>query len=177
MFKNNKLLKIIVSVFLIIALAVVSLYLYCFGPLLMEITFVRPSKPEIKHGEFPFELEYEYNGERFTINETIICDYEGISFSLEGGNSRNWTCYITNNNEYGQYYLDRDNHPSLHIQVPLNAEYYMGAPDADVEFSTPYIYFGDETTSTNYYEQDLMDVVGAKIISWKPSEPLEGNIK
>ena len=28
-----------------------------------------------------------------------------------------------------------------------------------------------------YYEQDLSDGVGAKIISWKPSSPLENNIK
>lgn len=177
MVKKKKFLKIILIIFLVIVFAIVSIWLYCFGPSLVEILFVRPAKPQIKYGEFPFELEYEYNGEKFTISETIICDYEGISFSLEGGNSRDWTCYVTNNDEYGQYYLDEENYPTLHIQIPLNAEYYMGSPEADVEFATPYIFFIDETTGTTYYEQDLMDVVSAKIISWKPSNPLEGNIK
>lgn len=144
------------------------------GGLLGEFLFDRPSKPKIKHAEFPFELVYEYNGEEFIISESIVCDYEGISFALEGGNYRDWDCYITNNARYGQYYLDEANYPSLYIQVPLNAEYYMGAPGAKEE---PYIFFTDESTGATYYEQDLMDVAGARIVSWSVSEPLEGNIK
>ena len=53
----------------------------------------------------------------------------------------------------------------------------MGALDVGVEYATPYIFFTDNSTGTTYYEQDLMDVVGAKIISWELSSPLEGNIK
>ena len=116
-------------------------------------------------------------GEQITIKDIIVCDYEGISFALDGGNSRDWNCYITNNEEYGRYYLERDRYESLYIQVPLEADYYMGDPDADPEFAMPYIYYPDDRTGTMYYEQDLMDVVGAKIISWKPSEPLQNNMK
>ena len=37
--------------------------------------------------------------------------------------------------------------------------------------------FSDEATGTNYQETDKIDEVGIKIIEWKPSEPLKGNIK
>ena len=43
--------------------------------------------------------------------------------------------------------------------------------------------FSDETVETSVdsnvlsENEDLSDVVGAKIISWKPSSPLENNIK
>lgn len=147
------------------------------GGLLGEFLFDRPNKPKIKHAEFPFELVYEYNGEDFIISESIVCDYKDISFALEGGNYRDWDCYITNNARYGQYYLDEVDYPSLYIQVPLNAEYYMGAPDAKEEFALPYIFYIDESTGTTYYEQDLIDAVGARIISWSVSEPLKDNIK
>lgn len=53
----------------------------------------------------------------------------------------------------------------------------MGDPECNEDVADPYIYFIDEDTGTTYYEQDLSDVVGAKIISWKPSSPLENNIK
>ena len=53
----------------------------------------------------------------------------------------------------------------------------MGNPDANEEFAQPYLFFIDESTGTTYYEQDLMEQVGARIISWKPSGVLEGNIK
>ena len=96
---------------------------------------------------------------------------------MDGGNSRDWNCYITSNEESGRYYLDEEKYPTLYVQVPLYAEYYMGAPDADIEFATPYLFLVDDATGTTYYEQDLMDVVGARIISWEPSSPLEGNIK
>ena len=61
--------------------------------------------------------------------------------------------------------------------MPLEADYYMGDPECNEDVADPYIYFIDEDTGTTYYEQDLSDVVGAKIISWKPSSPLENNIK
>ena len=77
----------------------------------------------------------------------------------------------------GRYYLERGRYESLYIQVPLEADYYMGDPECNEDVADPYIYFIDEDTGTTYYEQDLSDVVGAKIISWKPSSPLENNIK
>jgi hypothetical protein len=175
--KKKKIFLIVIAIVLVVTLVVVSPLLFLGGSILGEMLFDRPSKPTVTHGEFPFELVYEYNGEQFTINETIVCEYEGISFAIDGGNSRDWTCYVTNNDNYGQYDLDPENYPVLYIQIPLEADYYMGDPNADADASVPYIYYPDDKTGTMYYEQDLSDVVGAKIISWKPSQPLKDNMK
>ena len=175
--KKKKVKIILLIVALVLCLVIIVPFLFLFGPILGEAIFDRPSKPKVKYGEFPFELVYEYDNKEYTINETIVCDYEGISFSLDGGNSRDWNCYVTNNDRHGQYYLDEDKYHTLHIQVPLEANYYMGDPKFNPEFAIPYIFYIDESTGTTYYEQDLMDVVGAKIISWSPSAPLENNIK
>ena len=134
-------------------------------------------KPTITHGEFPFELVYEYKGEQITIKDTIVCDYEGRTWSLDGGSRRNWNCEFSKDEEYGQYYIDKENYPDLYIDVPDAADYYMGDKEFDKEYANQLIMYGDEATGTNYEEKDKIDVVGIKIIEWKPSEPMVGNIK
>ena len=37
-----------------------------------------PPMPEINYGEFPFKLVYEVNGEQKVIEDTLICEYDGI---------------------------------------------------------------------------------------------------
>ena len=174
--KKRKFPVILASILVVLGLAFAFLW-YITGGILGEMLFDVPGKPKVKHGEFPFQLEYVYNGEQVTVNETIVCDYEGVSFSLDGGNSRQWDCYVTNNDRYGRYYLNEEEYPTLYIQVPLEADYYMGDPDANPEFALPYIFFVDDSTGTTYYEQDLTAVAGVKILSWEPSPRLEGNIK
>lgn len=173
---RKKYLIIIGTILLFLSLMFAFVW-YMTGGILGEIFFNKPDKPIVKYGEFPFEIIYEYNNEQFTVNETIICDYKGITFSLEGGNKRQWNCYITNNDDYGRYYLDKEKYPNLYIQIPLEAEYYMGSSNFSPEFAIPYIHFIDDRTGTTYYEQDLMNVVNAKIISYKLSEPLKDNFK
>ena len=178
---NKKTIKriIIIIVILIVAFIVIfSLpFLYFVGVILYSMFIDIPTKPKIKHGEFPFELVYEYKGEQVTITDTIICDYDGYSFSLDGGNSRDWTCEFKNDDEYGYYYIDKENLPDLYIVVPEAADYYMGDKSESKEFSEPYIRYIDEDTGTNYEEKEKIDVVDIKIIEWTPSEPLKGNIK
>ena len=37
-----------------------------------------------KYGELDYSIVYEFNGETETINDTLVCEYDGISRSLEG---------------------------------------------------------------------------------------------
>ena len=120
---------------------------------------------------------YEYKGEKITIKDTITCDYEGTSFVLEGGNKRDWKKKKKKDDEYGYYYIDKENYPELYIAVPEYPEYYMGNASSEKEFSEPYIHYIDEETGTYYEEKEEVEVVGVKIIEWKPSKPLKNNIK
>ncbi len=58
------------------------------------------TKPEIKHGEFPFSLIYEANGKRFEVNDTLICEYEGIGADESIGKYRKWKSYLQSGNKY-----------------------------------------------------------------------------
>ena len=175
--KNTKktILKII-GIVVVIILIILAIPIIAFWSIFKEL-FVLPSKPKEKHGEFPFELVYEYKGEKITIKDTITCDYEGTSFVLDGGNKRNWKCEFEKDDEYGHYYIDKENYPGLFIVVPKAAEYYMANVSTEKEFSEPYIHYIDEESGTNYEEKEEVEVVGVKIIEWKPSAPLKNNIK
>ena len=178
---KKKIIKRIIkiAVLLVVGFIVISLlpFLYFIVTVLYSMFIDVPSKPKVKHGEFPFELVYEYKGEQITIKDTIVCDYDGYSWSLDGGNSRDWTCDLQNDNEYGQYYIDKENEPDLYIEVPEAPDYYMGDKEFSKEEAHPLIVYIDESTGTYYQEKDKVDVVDIKIIEWKPSKPLEGNIK
>ena len=178
---KKSLLKKIIKIIIIL---IVGFIIICALPFIYFVLVVLysmfidiPSKPKVKHGEFYFELVYEYKGEQTTIKDTIICDYDGYSWSLEGGNSRDWTCDLKNDDEYGKYYIDKENEPDLYIEVPDAPDYYMGDKEFDKEYSLPVIRYIDESTGTNYEEKEKIDVVDIRIIEWKPSEPLKNNIK
>ena len=170
---------IIILVIIIIIGIIISLFpfLYFIGELFFSVFLDIPSKPKETHGEFPFELVYEYKGEKKTIKDTIVCDYEGSSWSLEGGNSRDWTCEFSQDNEYGQYIIDNINGQDLYIEVPEGADYYMGDKEWTEEDTRPLLKFIDDSTGTYYEEKDKIEAVDIEIIEWKPSKPLEGNIK
>ena len=178
---NKSLIKKIIKIIIILIVGFIVICALPFIYFVLVVLYSRfidiPSKPEVKHGEFPFELVYEYKGEQITIKDTIVCDYDGYSWSLEGGNSRDWICNLQNDDEYGQYYVDKENEPTLYIDVPEAPDYYMGDKEFDKEYSEPVIRYIDESTGTNYEEKEKIDVVDIKIIEWKPSEPLDNNIK
>lgn len=186
---KKKILIIIISLIVIVMLVFILPVLYFFGEIFIEMLFNKPSEPTIKHGEFPFEIVYEYEGEQGLIKDTIVCEYEGHSFALDGGNTRDWNCYLKNSDDYGYYYIDKKNQPDLYIYVPMDAEYYMGAPDSNIENARPYIYYNAYEDSDNLLEEDpsaeieLIEIedprekVDIRIIEWKPSEPLNNNFK
>jgi hypothetical protein len=173
----RKIIKIIII--LIVGFIVICAlpYIYFVLVVLYSMFIDIPSKPKVKHGEFPFELVYEYKGEQTTIKDTIVCDYDGYSWSLEGGNSRDWICEFGKDDGYGIYYIDKENEPTLYIEVPEAPDYYMGDKEFNKEYSKPIIRYIDGYLETNYEEKEKIDVVDIKIIEWKPSKPLKNNIK
>jgi len=178
---KKSLIKRIITIILILIIGFIVIcslpFIYFILVVLYSMFIDVPSKPKVKHGEFPFELVYEYKGEQITLKDTIVCDYEGNSWSLDGGNSRDWNCEFSNDDEYGQYYIDKANVPDLYIEVPEAADYYMGDKEYSEEEAHPLIMYIDESTGTFYQEKDKVDVVDIKIIEWKPSKPLKNNIK
>jgi len=55
-----------------VALPWVAMFIY------WTVLSPNPPMPEIRYGEFPFRLEYELNGESFIVEDTLICEFDGV---------------------------------------------------------------------------------------------------
>lgn len=94
-----------------------------------------PPKPEITYGEFPFRLVYELNGERKVIEDTLICEYDGIGMNEGQGKYRKWKEHLASGKEK-LLLLELDNPAALRSNRKVvkqeiyystgSAQYYMG---------------------------------------------------
>ena len=65
-----------------------------------------PPKPEIKHGEFDFTLQYEINGEKKMVSDVFICDFLGFEVVEFGGNKiRKWGGFLKNEQNREIFYF------------------------------------------------------------------------
>ncbi|MBQ2840423.1 MAG: hypothetical protein IJE70_03665, partial [Oscillospiraceae bacterium] len=49
---------------------------------------VRPHCPT--YGEFPFKLEYELNGKKYTVEDVWVCEFNGFGSNEGFGKHRQW---------------------------------------------------------------------------------------
>lgn len=113
-----------------------------------------PPKPEITYGEFDFKLVYEIDGEIPTIEDTIICEFDGFNIDEANGKTRRWKEKFKNEqgNELYAFRVEQIDNPAFneykngrkpdynqivlknidHYKVLLrvaDAEYFLGEPD------------------------------------------------
>ena len=54
----------------------------------------RVPTPRVTHGEFPFELVYEINGEEVRVTDVYVCEFEGIGGNENIGKYREWGGHV-----------------------------------------------------------------------------------
>lgn len=84
----NKVLLIVASI-----ISVIGIFLFLIitlFPPLWSLISPRAPRPEIRHGEFSFRLEYEVQGERVIVTDTIIVEHAGTSWNAGFGNHNVW---------------------------------------------------------------------------------------
>lgn len=109
-----------------------------------------PPKPEIRYGEFDFKLVYEINGEMRTVEDTIVCKFDGFHMDEGQGKTRRWKeefkneqkndlyAFRVENPEYNEYRNREPDYNQIvlqnidHYKVVLrvaDAEYFLGEPE------------------------------------------------
>ncbi|GAA0352396.1 hypothetical protein [Bacillus horti] len=136
-----------------------------------------PPKPEITYGEFPFRLEYEINGETIIIEDTLICEYDGIGADVGRGKYRKWKDRLASGNE--RVTLLKLNDTIEIYYSPGSAKYYMDDLADYVEFNHEFpnasiIQKVGETTSYRTIHSDqLLEQYNIKLISWDYTQPIK----
>lgn len=178
-----------IALILIFALLITSFYFSWFKD---------QKPPVIQTGEFPFKVTYEVNGETFTIEDTVICTYNGLDHSAWFGKPRTWNEYLKSRDEEKTVLLKDENVNSVlkttriddEIRVVLHygmGAYYMGDPNAkSLIHGKPHICYSEKYTeqpSTIHYEstklskKDLEKYFGIKILEFQFSKPIKNTFK
>jgi len=144
-----------------------------------------PPRPEITYGEFPFRVEYEKNGERIVVEDTIICKFNGfssISCSIRTKH-REWKASFASGRAipFGAgtgAYLEVDGANQLFLSLG-GAGYYMGDGWGGAINCTANKYtknFGGYSLK-KIDPDELFNIYGIKVISYEFSPPIVNTFK
>jgi hypothetical protein len=166
------------KIVVLIILAVVGFFLI---PLIAmpisSLLMPNPPLPEITYGEFPFRLEYEINGDAVVIEDTVICEFDGLEFSWGGeGKFRKWKSRLASGSQ-GNYLLlltiDGINDLQCNVRDPA---YYMG--------ETSLGHYNDEKPPGVFLkngpvlsQKEVLEKYGIHFISWEFTLPIENTFK
>ena len=155
--------------------------------------------PQITEGEFPFVLEYEMDGQRYLIEDAVVCRFEGYDLSNPFPfvpYSRTWFASLKSGEEEKRMIIEFDeNTESALVSGRVNIEsrvhlfygsggYYLGDPeDANrgpkIRYTEKYQTGTKESTITGTdlsYEQ-LEELFGIKVIRFEFSSPIENTFE
>ncbi|ROZ24427.1 hypothetical protein EGX08_00840 [Enterococcus faecium] len=153
----------------------------------------KPPRPEITRGEFDFRLEYEVDGERIVIEDTIVALFDG--FSADAGSMawyRTWRLHLASDKRAQQlllHELDDDRKIYYHFG---GAGFYMGEvsssvtvtrkdlPGLGIRNSIFYIERGRDTSIGNRKGltlEELYDDFGIRLVSWEHNPPIENRFE
>lgn len=157
--------------------------------------------PQITEGKFPFVLEYEKNGERYLIEDTVVCTFDGYdmsnNFAIFGfPYLRSWDASLESGDESKTSLIEFEpNTESMLAKGRINTEsrvilyyghggYYLG--DSNYKEKYPYINYSetyktsDNTSEVEFTElsfDELEKYFGIKIIKFEFSEPIKNKFK
>lgn len=159
-----------------------------------------PPKPEITYGEFDFKLVYEINGEIRTVEDTIMCEFDGFNVDEGRGKTRRWkekfkneqgnklyafraedpAYYKKSKSDYNKIVLENTGHYKIVLGV-ANAEYFLGEPENKQKSPIiPSIEVYD--MRIGYYKDpregnEFLKKYDFKVLSWKCDEPIQNTFQ
>ncbi|MNW52805.1 hypothetical protein D3C74_303400 [compost metagenome] len=164
-------------------LLIIIMAVYIVGPWLAILLGIQlepnPLRPEVTYGEFPFRLEYEVNGQRMVVEDTLICEYDGIGADEGRGKYRKWKERLASGHE--RVTLRKVDETKEIYYSPGSASYYMDDLENSIEYQHGYpdaliIEKEDRITSNRLIRADqLLKEYNIKLISWEASQPIRNN--
>ncbi|GIT99625.1 hypothetical protein TSL6_01320 [Sulfurovum sp. TSL6] len=166
---KSLLLSVITVFFLIFILPLLAIYIsYQLSP--------DPPLPKVTYGEFPFKLEYSIDGKKFTVSDTLICEYDGIGINEAVGKHRKWKSHLASKNDRITLLKIND---SLEIYYsPGYARYYMGDLYSQETYNHMFPDAGilTQEDSRVIYEvisaKDLFSKYKIKLLHWEHTTPI-----
>ena len=141
-------------------------------------------RPEVKNGDFNFSITYELYGEVKTLSAVYACEFDGTSWSLDGGYGRDWKSSTEGDYEgddtYSAIIGKTEDGGDIILFFGIYPEYFMNDPACDRGEPEPSIYISypenenGESGLVNIPEE-VEALCGAKIISYEYDSPIENS--
>ena len=137
--------------------------------------------PEVTRAEFPFEIVYEKDGERITVADVYVCEFDGYGWNENAGRHRQWKGAVKST---GASYVLLVEEGNLKLVCGVGSPaYYMGDPSmAGAAPFTPYIYYirtqesGGVSSGTAGIEP-LLEEYKLSLVSWEFASPIENSFE
>ncbi len=153
--KKNIIVFIISGIFTIAIVTTIIIFTFSFlrsSLFASDSLIASPKQPEISYAEFPFKIEYEYNGEVTILEDALVIEHKGVSaWSSQNGKKNNLWEISLKNNTVKLYFCDVNG-----SAIPLvidgenkilmylgSCEYYMGLDEIPYSFASKNISTGD----------------------------------
>lgn len=166
----RKLKMLIVTVFMVFAMAVLS---GC-------VTVAKMPVPSVKEGRFNFSVTYEINGDVKTYSGVYVCKYNGSYLSAFRDGGVDWIGYIENTNSESEIAIQRNEDGVIYIGLGFYPGYFMSDPDC-VGYSapeytlymTPHSDDPDNVIIDN--DIDFIEKYGIRVLSYTYDKPIENS--
>ena len=141
-------------------------------------------RPEVKEGRFDFSITYEIAGKADTLSAVYVCEFNGVSWSLDGGYGRDWKAHTEGDYEgdddYSAVIGKTEDGGDIVLFFGIYPEYFMndqtgdrGAPEPSIYVAYPENEHG-ESGLVNIPEE-VEALCGAKIIRNEYDAPIENS--
>lgn len=181
---------------IVVCVLIVLYYLSVISGAFLMLNYFAPNppKPEIKYCEFPFSLTYEIDGEVKTVEDTLICEFDGFEMSNSGSKYRKWnSSFKSGREEIVLLDLSNKNEINEFGHKMLNLFFYWGTPEYYMGDTRHYkcrsanddfkmIDFRYETIDGiiggSAYSADVVyEKYKVKLLNWEIKKPIENNFK
>ena len=136
-------------------------------------------RPEVEEGKFNFSITYEINGKVDTLSAVYVCEFDGVSWSIDGGYGRDWKAHTEGNYEGDDYSAiigTTEDGGDIILFFGIYPEYFMNDSTAGRGVPEPSVYISytvdvDEYSIVND-PTEVEEIYGAKIISYEYDAPV-----
>lgn len=166
---------------------IIGILIICFAPWISifigTMLLEESAKPEIVRGEFSFTLVYEINGERKVIEDTLICEFDGVGVDEGRGKYLKWEGELASGNTNIILWEGRDK-KGRKQEIYYNCAppgYYMGDPyyeDGNNSNASDVVLRKKSSDGVDVEfkfisEKKLLQKYNIEIISWDCEEPIK----
>ena len=138
-------------------------------------------RPKVKEGSFNFSITYEVNGEVNTLSAVYMCEFDGVSWSLDGGYGRDWKAWTEGNfkgDDYSAIIGTTEDGGEIILFFGIYPEYFMNDSTGDRGIPEPSVYIAypeNEHGEIGLVNDpaEVESLYGAKIISSEYADPIE----